>query len=48
MKNFDRAKAYANDVISGKVVANKERIQAAERFLKDVESNNCRFCCYVY
>ena len=39
MKNFDRAKAYANDVVSGKVVANKERIQAAERFLKDVESN---------
>ena len=34
---FKEVKAYAEDCISGKVVANKDRILAAQRFLNDLE-----------
>lgn len=34
---FKEVKAYAEDCISGKVIANKDRILAAERFLADLE-----------
>ena len=30
--------AYAEGVVSGKIVANKERIQCCKRFLDDIES----------
>lgn len=33
---FDVAHRYAQDILSGRVIANKERIQAAERFIRDL------------
>lgn len=34
---FEEVKAYAEDCISGKVIANKDRILAAQRFVNDLE-----------
>lgn len=36
-KYFDKAFKYAEDIIAGRILANKERIQAARRFLTDLE-----------
>lgn len=40
MDNFEIAKQYAEDLISGKEVANRERIQGAKRFLNDLKRTN--------
>lgn len=37
MGNFERAQAYARDVVSGKILANRLRIQGAQRFLDDLK-----------
>lgn len=37
MTNFEIAKKYADDCISGKVIANTLRVQAAQRFLNDLK-----------
>ncbi len=42
-RNWNTAFDYANDCISGKRVANKYRIKACERFLKDLENPDYEF-----
>ena len=42
-KNWDVAFGYANDIVSGKVIANKYRIKACQRFLDDVASEKYDF-----
>lgn len=42
-KNYDVVMNYVNDLISGKIVANKERIQGAKRFLKGLEDERYDF-----
>ena len=37
-KLFAEVKKYAKDIVSGKAVANKDRILAAQRFLNDLEN----------
>ncbi len=40
MSHFDTAKHYASEVVSGKIPANKLRIQAGHRFLNDLKRTN--------
>ena len=42
-KNFKVAKKYANDLVSGKKIANIEQVQAAQRFLDDLKSDKWVF-----
>ena len=42
-KNWDIVFQYANDCISGKVIANNYRIKACRRFLNDIESKRYDF-----
>ena len=42
-KNWDTAFGYAEDIVSGKIVANKYRIKACQRFLDDVKSKKYDF-----
>lgn len=42
-KNFKVAKKYANDLVSGKKIANIEQVQAAQRFLDDLKSDKWDF-----
>lgn len=37
-KLFKEVKRYAQDIISGKVIANEDRVLAAKRFMKDLEN----------
>ena len=37
-KNYDVVFSYANDIISGKVIANNYRIKACQRFLDDINN----------
>ena len=37
-KNWDIVMDYANDVVSGKIPANKYRIKGCQRFLDDLEN----------
>lgn len=36
-KLFDEVKKYAEDIVNGKVVANRDRVLSAQRFLNDLE-----------
>lgn len=42
-KNWDIAFGYAEDIVSGKLIANKYRILACQRFLDDVKSKKYDF-----
>lgn len=42
-KNFDLVKQYANDIITGKKLANKEQIQGCQRFLDDLNNKDYDF-----
>ena len=42
-KNWDVAFGYAEDVVSGKILANKYRIKGCQRFLDDIESKRYDF-----
>lgn len=42
-QNFKEVKKYARDIVSGKVLVNKERVQAAQRFLDDLKSDKWTF-----
>lgn len=37
-KLFDEVKKYAEDIVNGKVVANRDRVLSAQRFLNDLEN----------
>lgn len=42
-KNLDGLKHWCNDVVSGKIIANKYRVKAIKRFLRDLSSANYDF-----
>ncbi|BDZ81406.1 terminase [Claveliimonas bilis] len=42
-KNFDIAKEYANAIVSGRELANKDRILGCQRFLNDLEREDLDF-----
>ena len=42
-KNWDIVFGYAEDVVSGRVIANKYRIKACQRFLDDIKNNKYDF-----
>ncbi len=42
-KNYDIVMKYANDIVTGKRVANKYRVKGCKRFLKDLEKNKYDF-----
>jgi phage terminase large subunit-like protein len=42
-KNWDVAFGYANDIVTGKRIANKYRVKACQRFLDDYESGKYDF-----
>ncbi|MGN8648325.1 terminase large subunit [Gracilibacillus sp. HCP3S3_G5_1] len=42
-KNYEEVMKFANDIISGKKVANKEQIQACQRFLDDIKNEDYDF-----
>ena len=37
-KLFDEVKRYAEDIVNGKVIANRDRVLSAQRFLNDLEN----------
>ncbi len=39
-KNWDTVFAYANGISEGRIIANKYRVKACKRFLKDVENED--------
>ena len=41
--HFDTAVQYAEDLISGKILANEDRILASNRFLSDLKRNDLDF-----
>ena len=41
--NFLEAKKYADDLVSGKKLANIEQVQAAQRFIDDLKSDKWDF-----
>jgi len=41
--HLDEAKAYANGVIDGSIVANKDRVLACQRFLNDLKNDAWEF-----
>ena len=41
--NFLEAKKYADDLVSGKKLANIEQVQAAKRFIDDLKSDKWDF-----
>lgn len=43
MTNLERAKDFANRLISGQKLANKEQVQAAQRFLDDLEDERWEY-----
>ena len=40
---LEESKAYANGVIDGSIVANKDRVLACQRFLNDLENDTWEF-----
>lgn len=42
-KNYELVMAYAKNIVEGKVIANKYRVKACERFLKDLENPDYEF-----